>query len=142
MTKEEQLKQEAEEYAEGMAKYYASTHEDCIPSQFEKYLRNAYISSAKPREKQIQIDAEQIRALQKQNGELTDKLKEFEWHDLEKNPNDLPSDNRTVLDENGNKVYYDYDIKYWRYDDEDLHITTPPIAWCELPTRNKGDKRK
>lgn len=31
-----------------------------------------------PREKQIQIDAEQIRALQKQNGELTDKVKELE----------------------------------------------------------------
>lgn len=29
-------------------------------------------------EKQIQIDAEQIRALQKQNGELTDKVKELE----------------------------------------------------------------
>ena len=52
MTKEE-LKKEADEYAEGMAKYYASTHEDYIPSQFEKYLRNAYISSAEPREKRI-----------------------------------------------------------------------------------------
>lgn len=31
-----------------------------------------------PREKQIQIDAEQIRALQNQNGELTDKVKELE----------------------------------------------------------------
>ena len=30
------------------------------------------------REKQIQIDAEQIRALQKQNGELTDKVRELE----------------------------------------------------------------
>lgn len=29
-------------------------------------------------EKQIQIDAEQIRALQKQNGELTDKVNELE----------------------------------------------------------------
>ena len=29
-------------------------------------------------QKQIQIDAEQIRALQKQNGELTDKAKELE----------------------------------------------------------------
>lgn len=53
MTKEEQLKQEAEEYAEGMAKYYASTHEGYIPSQFEKYLRKAYISSAEPKEKRI-----------------------------------------------------------------------------------------
>ena len=29
-------------------------------------------------EKQIEIDAEQIRALQKQNGELTDKVRELE----------------------------------------------------------------
>ena len=68
MTKEE-LKQEAEEYAEGMAKYYASTHEDCIPSQFEKYLRNVYISSAEPREKRIE--------------ELEDELKKWkdEWQE-------------------------------------------------------------
>ena len=31
---------EAEEYAEGMAKYYESAH-GSIPSQFEKYLRKA-----------------------------------------------------------------------------------------------------
>ena len=75
--KREELEKEAEEYAEGMAMYYESAH-GSIPSQFEKYLRNAYISSAKPREKQIKIDAEQIRALQKQNGELTDKVKKLE----------------------------------------------------------------
>lgn len=39
---------------------------------------NGYLAGAEPREKQIQIDAEQIRALQKQNGELTDKVKELE----------------------------------------------------------------
>lgn len=60
-----------------------------------------------------------------------------QWHDLREDPNDLPSDYRTVLDENGSKVYYDYNIKYWRYDDEDLHITTPPTAWCEIPTFEK-----
>lgn len=37
----------------------------------------AYLAGAEPREKQIQIDAEQIRALQKQNGELTDRVKEL-----------------------------------------------------------------
>lgn len=36
-----------------------------------------------PREKQIQIDAEQIRALQKQNGELTDKVKKLETQNEE-----------------------------------------------------------
>lgn len=39
---------------------------------------DGYLAGAEPREKQIQIDAEQIRALQKQNGELTDKVKELE----------------------------------------------------------------
>lgn len=43
----------------------------------------AYLASAEPREKQIQIDAEQIRALQKQNGELTDKVKELEKENAE-----------------------------------------------------------
>ena len=44
-------------------------------------------------EKQIEIDAEQIRALQKQNGELTDRVKELEaqiekmkcWHKMDYN---------------------------------------------------------
>ena len=40
--------------------------------------KDGYLAGAEPREKQIQIDAEQIRALQKQNGELTDKVREFE----------------------------------------------------------------
>ena len=41
-------------------------------------LRDVAEHFALPREKQIQIDAEQIRALQKQNGELTDRVKELE----------------------------------------------------------------
>ena len=42
------------------------------------YYYLGYVESAEPREKQIEIDAEQIRALQKQNGELTDNVKELE----------------------------------------------------------------
>ena len=61
-----------------------------------------------------------------------------QWHDLRKDPNDLPkkdesSTSITVLNQDQEKVYYDYDIEYWRYDDEELHITKPPIAWCEIP---------
>lgn len=41
----------------------------------ESSMKQALVKFAEPREKQIQIDAEQIRALQKQNGELTDELK-------------------------------------------------------------------
>lgn len=87
----EELKQEAEESFE----QYKVTDEDYVVSPYsddmgekmlmynyeyyaeETYLRlytEGYLASAEPREKQIQIDAEQIRALQKQNGELTDEL--------------------------------------------------------------------
>jgi len=67
MTKEE-LEKEAEESSK-KAFCIAHTHED------ELIYMNGYLAGAEPREKQIQIDAEQIRALQKQNGELTDELK-------------------------------------------------------------------
>lgn len=65
MTREE-LEKEAKEYAEGMTKYYASTHKDYIPSQFEKYLRNAYISSAEPREKRIAELEAQIKEMKQE----------------------------------------------------------------------------
>ena len=67
MTKEE-LRKEAEDYA-------LNQWEGNLPWSV---IQKAYYDGALPREKQIQIDAEQIRALQKQNGELTDKVKELE----------------------------------------------------------------
>lgn len=71
MTKEE-LEKEADEYA---------TENDICACGDEYWsyndIKQAYLAGAEPREKQIQIDAEQIRALQKQNGELTDKVKEL-----------------------------------------------------------------
>ena len=38
----------------------------------------SYLASAEPREKQIEIDAKQIIALQKDKGNLTDRVKELE----------------------------------------------------------------
>ena len=49
-----------------------------LHSASEEDFIKAMVDIAEPREKQIQIDAEQIRALQKQNGELTDKVQELE----------------------------------------------------------------
>jgi ribosomal protein S16 len=66
---EEKLEKEAEEWLD--KKYLKDMG-------VRKPCKQAYLASAEPREKQIQIDAEQIRALQKQNGELTDKVKELE----------------------------------------------------------------
>ena len=67
----EELEKEAEESSK-KAFCIAHTHED------ELIYMNGYLASAEPREKQIQIDAEQIRALQKTNGALTDRVKELE----------------------------------------------------------------
>lgn len=72
MTKEE-LEKEADEYA--------TENDICVcGDEYWSYndIKQAYLAGAEPREKQIQIDAEQIRALQKQNGKLTDKVKELE----------------------------------------------------------------
>lgn len=82
MTKEE-LKKEVEEYLHKnycCKGSYCGFNAECKEgirircSEFE-ILEKHIINFAEPREKQIQIDAEQIRALQKHNGELTDELK-------------------------------------------------------------------
>ena len=75
MTKEE-LKQEAE--AEADKVIIGSGMDRTSVIHLKHLLATMYIQGVEPREKQIQIDAEQIRALQKQNGELTDKVKELE----------------------------------------------------------------
>lgn len=70
MTKEE-LEKEAREYLAEHSKYSEVFGEFFVAVD----TLTAMLDFAEPREKQIQIDAEQIRALQKQNGELTDELK-------------------------------------------------------------------
>ena len=80
MTKEE-LEKEAEEKAEEKADIYVEDkydeENDCFSLDYARFVEG-YLAGAEPREKQIQIDAEQIRALQKQNGELTDRVRELE----------------------------------------------------------------
>ena len=69
----------------------------------------------------------------KENAEL--KSKNW-WHDLRKDPNDLPKCNSTVLDENGDKIeYIGYDKweVYSEYYERYIEVD-PPIAWCEVPT--------
>ena len=56
------------------------------------------------------------------------------WHDLRKNPDDLPEIYMGVLNQNGMNVVYDYTNKVWRDDNADEYICEDPIAWCEIPT--------
>jgi hypothetical protein len=75
MTKEE-LEKEAEAFVSEKADKGNFDVEKFGKAYFsESSMKQALVKFAEPKEKQIQIDAEQIRALQKQNGELTDELK-------------------------------------------------------------------
>ena len=63
------MTKEAVEYAEKINLQNVN-----ISGVVRNHISQAYLAGTESREKQIQIDAEQIRALQKQNGELTDEL--------------------------------------------------------------------
>lgn len=69
----EELVKEAEDYAN------KKVPKAEMPNMWNRFFKS-YLAGADPREKQIQIDAEQILALQKQNGELTDKVNKLEAH--------------------------------------------------------------
>lgn len=104
----EELKQKAEEYGNGMAMYYESTHGG-IPSQLEKYLRNAYIAGAT--ENDIKIH----------------KTSEF----------DFPEEGSEVLcfGRMLNGLTYKAILKYdGCFHDENGTPYEPEIkAWCEIP---------
>ena len=64
----------------------------------------------------------------------------IQWHDLRKDPNDLPKSSpfHEVLDENGMKMYYDDVLKKWNmFTQNGIVQARPPIAWCEIPTFDK-----
>lgn len=56
------------------------------------------------------------------------------WHDLRKNPKDLPDACLNIVNQDGEKVRYDYVNEVWRTDDANDYICDDPIAWCEIPT--------
>ena len=57
------------------------------------------------------------------------------WHNLRKDPNDLPLVHSTVLDEYGDKITYRGGgvwTVYSEYYEKGID-SEPPIAWCEVP---------
>lgn len=112
----EELKAEIDEYVRDTCVYYRSTHEDMLPNQFEKYLRKACIHFAT------------------KNG--------IQWHDLRKDPNDLPKCNNTdlLLCIESKKFKNNFYSLFSRIEqppkEEQMKrfmITCNVIAWCEIP---------
>lgn len=58
------------------------------------------------------------------------------WHNLKRNPKDLPEPHSTVLDENGDKITYRGGGVWTVYSEyyEKSIDSESPIAWCEIPT--------
>ena len=56
------------------------------------------------------------------------------WHNLKKNSKDLPDACMNIINQDGEKVRYDYVNKVWRTDDANDCNCDTPIAWCEVPT--------
>lgn len=79
-------------------------------------------------------DWENMKAIEAYLAEL--KAGYTQWHDLRKDPKDLPKYNSTVLDENGDKIVYIGDGKWEVYSEyyERYTEVDQPIAWCEVPT--------
>lgn len=110
------------------------TGEECMRTSLSREdiqdIFDAGVESAKRAEAEVKAEAiDWIQNVTKKhianiNFELSDKVKEletkchaleyivkkFEWHDLKKNPNDVPDNDRTVL------------VKCTRYGDEDSYI--------------------
>lgn len=102
----------AKEYAEGMAMYYESVH-GSVSSQFEKYLKKAYLAGLKAR---------------------------IKWHRVA--DGDLPPIEKwccsiDVLIDRGSFAYYYYDDNCW-FDSNAKDKIDPPKAWCEIPTYTEG----
>ena len=53
-----------------------------------------------------------------------------QWHDLRKNPNDLPEDTYDVLDQAGYKVHYNFFQNVWVNDKDEIDENV--IAWKEI----------
>ena len=67
----------------------------------------------------------------------------IQWHDLRKDPNDLPKDRRTVVlvvsscDYVRHKILASYRHKYWVNTFNYNKVGSQIIAWCEIPTFDK-----
>ena len=57
----------------------------------------------------------------------------LKWHDLRKNPDDLPTDKHFKITSDGDIALYDLFLGK-RYDLRSDELTYQLAAWCEIPT--------
>lgn len=124
----EELEKEAEEWL-SITDNHLNDERTHFLSESE-YAEQAYLAGAEPREKQIQIDAEQIRALQKDKGNLTDRVTDLEAQlEREKNLNQCLSDHNEQLREQIEKMKNCRNCKKEKIEGACGHFTQ--VGWCK-----------
>ena len=105
---------------------------DCIENHTHKLVDKPTKQDIYLREESIFISGYKLGATE--NG--------IQWHDLRKDPNDLPTtpedenEWRTVLGQDGNLWFYNENERSWYTIGDDNNWGTGthvPIAWCEKP---------
>ena len=128
MTDEER----AEEYRKSLKQRLIDKDEFERLEMFDENVEEAYLAGLK-------IGREIEREYMKNNAFTSMKEQELfpfgKWHDLRKNPKDLPEPHSTVLDEAFDKITYrggDMWTVYSEYYEKGID-SEPPKDWCELP---------
>ena len=126
-------KERAEEYRKSLKQRLIDEDNFERLEMFDENVEEAYLAGLK-------VGRETEREYVKNNAFTSMKEQRLfpfgKWHDLRKDPNDLPLVHSTVLDENDDKVDYIGYGKwqvYSEYYERNIEID-PPIAWCEAPT--------
>ena len=125
-------KERAEEYRKSLKQRLIDKDEFEQLEMFDENVEEAYLAGLK-------IGRETEREYVKNNAFTSMKEQGLfpfgKWHNLRKDPNDLPEPHSTVLDEAGDKITYrggDIWTVYSDYYEKDID-SEPPKAWCELP---------
>ena len=83
--------------------------------------------------KGYKVSEKRIIELEKENAGL--RAGRLKWHDIRKNPDDLPTDKHFKITSDGDIALYDCFWEKW-YDLRSDELTYHPAAWCEIPTFN------
>ena len=108
--------------------------EEEIEKQAEEYAFSVY-----PSNDRRDVQDRNISKLSYKNGARWGMEHTIEWHDLRKNPTDLPKEEKEVLvylwDSYYIGSYSSEDVEWWFNEFSlDYKRLDEVIAWCELPT--------
>ena len=125
-------KERAEEYRKSLKQRLIDEDNFERLEMFDENVEEAYLAGLK-------VGRETEREYVKNNAFTSMKEQGLfpfgKWHDLRKDPNDLPLVHSTVLDEIGDKITYRGGgiwTVYSEYYEKGIDSESP-IAWCEVP---------